>query len=64
MRFATSCGRVILPAVVGIVPGFSVERFEDPLRELHDRIEQDGPFVAHSSRFLLEAVKPRQQQNM
>ena len=48
-----------LRLVVWIVPGFSVERFEDRLRELHDRIERDGPFVAHSSRFLIEAVKPR-----
>ena len=49
-----------LRLVVWIVPGFSVERFEDRLRELHDRIERDGPFVAHSSRFLIEAVKPRE----
>jgi hypothetical protein len=40
------------------VPGFSVERDLATLRELHRRISDDGPFVAHSSRFLIEARKP------
>ncbi|WP_043627104.1 class I SAM-dependent methyltransferase [Nonomuraea candida] len=44
-----------LRKVIWIVPGFSVERHADRLRELHDRIEAEGPFVAHSSRFLIEA---------
>jgi hypothetical protein len=39
------------------VPGFTVERYADTLRALHDRIQSDGPFVAHSSRFLIEARK-------
>ncbi|MGW0195819.1 class I SAM-dependent methyltransferase [Nonomuraea sp. NPDC003201] len=47
-----------LRKVIWIVPGFSVERYADRLRELHDRIEAEGPFVAHSSRFLIEARKP------
>ncbi|NBE96682.1 class I SAM-dependent methyltransferase [Nonomuraea sp. KC401] len=47
-----------LRKVIWIVPGFSVERYEDRLRALHDRIESEGPFVAHSARFLIEARKP------
>ncbi|MGI5353332.1 class I SAM-dependent methyltransferase [Streptomyces sp. CA-250714] len=47
-----------LRKVVWMVPGFTVERYRDRLRELHDRIEAEGPFVAHSARFLIEARKP------
>ncbi|GAA3241119.1 class I SAM-dependent methyltransferase [Nonomuraea helvata] len=49
-----------LRKVIWIVPGFSVERYADRLRDLHDRIEQEGPFVAHSSRVLIEARRPAQ----
>jgi len=47
-----------LRKVVWMVPDFSVERYHQRLRELHDLIEADGPFVAHSARFLIEARKP------
>ena len=47
-----------LRLVVWIVPGFTVERFGDRLRALHEQIEREGPFVAHSTRFLIEAAKP------
>jgi len=47
-----------LRKVIWIVPGFTVERHHDRLRELHDQIEAEGPFVAHSSRSLIEARKP------
>ncbi|TDE42385.1 SAM-dependent methyltransferase [Nonomuraea mesophila] len=47
-----------LRKVIWIVPGFTVERYHDRLRALHDRIENEGPFVAHSARFLIEARKP------
>ncbi|PZG12172.1 class I SAM-dependent methyltransferase [Nonomuraea aridisoli] len=47
-----------LRKVIWIVPGFSVERYADRLRELHERIEAEGPFVARSSRFLIEARRP------
>ena len=47
-----------LRLVVWIVPGFTVERFRDRLLALHAQIERDGPFVAHASRFLIEASKP------
>ncbi|MET9216205.1 MULTISPECIES: class I SAM-dependent methyltransferase [unclassified Nocardia] len=48
-----------LRKVIWIVPGFTVERYLDRLRELHEQIRADGPFVAHSTRFLIEARKPR-----
>ncbi|MFF8846536.1 class I SAM-dependent methyltransferase [Streptomyces sp. NPDC015127] len=47
-----------LRKVIWIVPGFDVGRHRDRLRELHARIESEGPFVAHSSRSLIEARKP------
>ncbi|GAA0476332.1 class I SAM-dependent methyltransferase [Streptomyces stramineus] len=47
-----------LRKVIWMVPGFTVERYRDRLRELHDRIQAEGPFVAHSARFLIEARKP------
>ncbi|GAA1793250.1 hypothetical protein GCM10009682_13900 [Luedemannella flava] len=42
----------------GSVREFTVARYRDPLRALHERIERDWPFVAHSQRFLIEARKP------
>ncbi len=48
-----------LRKVIWIVPGFTVERYRDRLRELHERIVAEGPFVAHAGRFLIEARKPR-----
>lgn len=47
-----------LRKVIWIVPGFSVEKYLPRLRELHDRIEAEGPFVDHSARFLIECRKP------
>ncbi|NEB04536.1 methyltransferase domain-containing protein [Streptomyces sp. SID13726] len=46
-----------LRKVVWMVPGFTVARYEPQLRSLHERIAADGPFVAHSSRHLIEARK-------
>ncbi|UNS97723.1 class I SAM-dependent methyltransferase [Streptomyces tubbatahanensis] len=48
-----------LRKVVWMVPGFTVGSYRSRLRELHDRIQNDGPFVAHSARFLIEAHKPK-----
>jgi SAM-dependent methyltransferase len=48
----------VLRKVIWWVPDFTVERYRDRLRELHDRIESDGPFVAHATRVLVEARKP------
>ncbi len=47
-----------LRKVVWTVPDFSVERYREKLRALHDRIEADGPFLAHATRLLVEARKP------
>jgi len=47
-----------LRKVIWIVPGFTVDRYRDRLRDLHDQIEAEGRFVAHSSRSLIEARKP------
>jgi hypothetical protein len=47
-----------LRKVVWTVPDFSVGRYREKLRALHDRIEADGPFVAHATRVLAEARKP------
>jgi SAM-dependent methyltransferase len=49
---------VFLRKVIWIVPGFSVDRYRRQLAALHDRIQTDGPFVAYSRRFLIEARKP------
>ncbi|MEU1587883.1 class I SAM-dependent methyltransferase [Micromonospora sp. NPDC005710] len=47
-----------LRKVIWTVPGFTVERYRAPLRDLHARITTEGPFVAHAQRFLIEAVRP------
>lgn len=47
-----------LRKVIWTVPGFTVEAFGDKLRELHERIEADGPFVSYATRVLIEARKP------
>jgi SAM-dependent methyltransferase len=47
-----------LRKVVWMVPGFTVEAYRPRLRALHERIEAEGPFVAHSTRHLIEARKP------
>ena len=47
----------LLRKVVWLVPGFTVARFRDRLLALHHRMQADGPFVAHSSRTLIEARK-------
>jgi SAM-dependent methyltransferase len=47
-----------LRKVVWTVPDFSVERYRDRLRQLHEQIEREGPFVTYSSRVLMEAHKP------
>ncbi|MEV2212964.1 methyltransferase domain-containing protein [Streptomyces sp. NPDC050997] len=47
-----------LRKVVWMVPGFTVEAYEPRLRSLHEQIESEGPFVAHSTRHLFEARTP------
>lgn len=45
----------LLRKVIWWVPGFTVEKYRDRLHELHDVIETSGPFVAYSTRHLIEA---------
>ncbi len=47
-----------LRKVVWTVPGFTVDAYRDRLHQLHQHIQTDGPFVAYSSRTLIEARKP------
>ncbi|MDQ3790965.1 MAG: methyltransferase domain-containing protein [Actinomycetota bacterium] len=47
-----------LRKVVWMVPGFTVDAYRTRLRELHEKIAADGPFVATTTRFLIEARKP------
>ncbi|MFE1185766.1 class I SAM-dependent methyltransferase [[Kitasatospora] papulosa] len=47
-----------LRKVIWMVPGFTVGDHLPQLRFLHRKIEREGPFVAHSARFLIEARKP------
>jgi SAM-dependent methyltransferase len=48
----------LLRKVIWWVPDFTVEKYLDRLRELHRIIEEDGAFVAHSTRHLIEARRP------
>jgi SAM-dependent methyltransferase len=47
-----------LRKVIWIVPGFTVDRYRTELAALHDHIQSQGPFIAHTTRFLIEARKP------
>jgi hypothetical protein len=46
---------VFLRKVVWTVPSFTVDAYREQLRALDERIRRNGPFVAHSQRFLIEA---------
>jgi hypothetical protein len=48
----------LLRKVIWWVPDFTVERYEPQLRALHERIQRDGVFVAHSTRHLFHATRP------
>jgi len=39
------------------VPGFSVDAYRSQLAALHEQIGREGPFIAHSRRFLIETKK-------
>lgn len=47
-----------LRKVVWMVPDFTVERYRDRLRSLDEQIRARGPFVATTTRFLIEARHP------
>jgi SAM-dependent methyltransferase len=48
-----------LRKVVWTVPDFTVDAYRDRLVRLHEKIQREGPFVAHAERFLIEASKRR-----
>ena len=50
----------ILRKCVWWVPGFTVGRHRDALLRLDAHIRAEGSFVAHSTRTLIEARRPRQ----
>jgi hypothetical protein len=47
-----------LRKVIWTVPDFTIERYHERLRAMHEQIEASGRFVAHSTRLLVEARKP------
>lgn len=47
-----------LRKVIWTVPGFTVDRYRERLRDLHDQIDRDGVFHSTMSRTLFEARKP------
>ncbi|MFD8599264.1 methyltransferase domain-containing protein [Kitasatospora sp. NPDC059646] len=47
-----------LRKVVWTVPGFSVDRYRERLRDLHELIGREGVFVSTMSRTLIEARRP------
>ncbi|KAF9946759.1 hypothetical protein BGZ72_011158 [Mortierella alpina] len=47
-----------LRKVVWLIPDFSVEKYADKLKEMHEHIQTHRSFVAYSSRFLIVAHKP------
>src|SRR5262249_5162483 len=53
---------VFLRKVIWIVPDFTIEAYRDRLFALHERIEANGPFIASTVRFLIEARKDAGQQ--
>jgi len=53
----------LLRKVFWLVPDFTVDRYRPQLADLHERIQADGPFVAHATRFLIEARKPESSTN-
>lgn len=44
-----------LRKVLWTVPGFTVEKYRDRLRAMHEHIQEHGEFVSTSQRFLIEA---------
>jgi SAM-dependent methyltransferase len=47
-----------LRKVIWTVPGFTVDRYRDRLKDLHDQIERDGAFHSTMSRTLFDVRKP------
>ncbi|KAG0377818.1 hypothetical protein BGX24_005371 [Mortierella sp. AD032] len=47
-----------LRKIIWLVPDFSIEKYGDKLKEMHEYILTHGSFVSYSSRFLIVARKP------
>ncbi|WP_042544012.1 class I SAM-dependent methyltransferase [Leucobacter komagatae] len=47
-----------LRAIPWQIPDFTVERYRDQLRALHDRVQLEGPITAQGHRFLIRARSP------
>lgn len=47
-----------LRKVIWTVPDFTVDRYRDRLKDLHDQIERDGAFHSTTSRTLFDVRKP------
>jgi SAM-dependent methyltransferase len=47
-----------LRKVFWFVPDFTVDGYRSQLVDLHKRIQKEGSFVTHSTRFLIEAQQP------
>lgn len=56
--FDTASVVVFLRKVIWTVPGFTVEKYRDRLRAIHDHIAEHGRFLSHSRRALVVARKP------
>lgn len=46
-----------LRKVIWMVPGFTVERYRTELKALDEQLRAEGPFIAHTTRYLIEARK-------
>lgn len=46
-----------LKAIPWMVPGFTIAKYRDRLRELQAEIDRDGPLVVHQRRFFVRAQK-------
>jgi hypothetical protein len=57
LPFAAGAVIYFLRKVIWIVPGFTVGSYLARLRDLHEQIQETGPFVATTTRFLIEAER-------
>ncbi|GAA1436584.1 class I SAM-dependent methyltransferase [Nocardiopsis tropica] len=48
-----------LRKVIWMVPGFTVDAYRERLLDMHEHIRREGAFTATTTRFLVEARKPR-----
>jgi hypothetical protein len=46
-----------LRKVIWTVPDFSTDKYRERLKLMHEHIDENGSFVSHARRFLIEAKK-------